>query len=121
MIDKKYTYALVGASADKTKYGYKILNDVNDAGFKIIPVNLNEKKILDLKVYRSLTDIKETIDVVIFVVPPTITEHILKEVHLLKIKNVWLQPGSESKNAIDYCSKNKITCMHDICIMIEKD
>ena len=120
MINKKYTYALIGASANKDKYGYKILQDLTVAGFKIIPINPKGKDIQDQKVYRKLTDIKEKIDVVIFVVPPSITENVLKQVHTKKINNVWFQPGSENENAIDYCKKNKINCIHNLCIMVEK-
>lgn len=120
MIDKDHTYALVGASANPHKYGYKILKDMIGAGFKIIPVNPKGKDIQDIKVYRSLTDIKEKIDVAIFVVPPSITENVLKQVHMLNIQNVWFQPGSENENAINYCNKNKINYIHNLCIMVKK-
>jgi predicted CoA-binding protein len=42
-INKNYTYALVGASENPKKYGNIILNDFNDNGYHIIPVNPNDE------------------------------------------------------------------------------
>jgi hypothetical protein len=61
------------------------------AGCKVIPINPNEKKILNKKVYPTLSEVKK-IDVVIFVVPPKVTENLLEEIKTLNIKNVWMQP-----------------------------
>ena len=117
MMNSNDSYALVGASNNKDKYGYILLNYLKNNNFKIIPVNPKEKEILEMKVYQSLSKIKTKIDTVIFVVPPTVTEKILEEVNRLNIKNVWLQPGSESDAAIKYCQNNNINCIHDACIM----
>jgi predicted CoA-binding protein len=117
MLNKNDTYALVGASNNKDKYGYLLLNYLKNNNFKVIPVNLKESEILNLKVYKNLSEIKSKVDTVIFVVPPPITEKILKEVFELKIKNVWLQPGSESDAAITYCQSNNINCVDNACIM----
>lgn len=92
MIDKDFFYAVVGASNNKEKYGYKVFKDVLDAGYKVIPINPTEKEILGKKVYPTLSQVKKKIDVVIFVTPPVVTEKVLSEVKELKIKNVWMQP-----------------------------
>ncbi|MGD9129580.1 MAG: CoA-binding protein [Candidatus Woesebacteria bacterium] len=117
---KKKIFALVGASANPEKYGYKILKDLTDAGFNVIPINLKEKKILGQKVYAHLSDVKDKIEMVIFVVPPAVTERVLTEVKKLGIKKVWLQPGSESEKAISFCQKNQIEVVHDRCVMVER-
>jgi len=117
MLDKNKTYALVGASNNNKKYGYMLLNYLKDNGFQITPINPKETKILGLTTYHKLSELKIKIDTVIFVVPPSITEKVLKEVNTLNIKNVWLQPGSESETAINYCQENDINCTHNACIM----
>jgi len=120
MIDKDFFYAVVGASNNKEKYGYKVFKDVLDAGYKVIPINPTEKEILGKKVYPTLSQVKKKIDVVIFVTPPVVTEKVLSEVKELKIKNVWMQPWAQSDTAIEFCKKNKIECIHDACIMIQR-
>jgi hypothetical protein len=119
MLDKNDVYVVIGASSKKQKYGYKVLKDLKENNFKVIPVNLKEKEILGLKVYKNILDIERKIDVVIFVVPPLITEKILPNIKKLKISKVWMQPGSESQKAINYCRKNKINCVYNTCIMIK--
>lgn len=116
-MNNKKVYALVGASNDPEKYGYKVLNNLKNRGYVVVPVNLKEKKILGLEVSPSLSRVKEAIDIVVFVVPPAVTVSVLHEVKLLGIKKVWLQPGSESSTAIKYCQENNIECVHDACVM----
>ena len=122
IINKEYVYAIVGASRNKDKYGFKVLKQLNNAGFKVVPINPHENHILGLKVYKTITQYVQDngkIDVVVFVVPPAITEKILHEVKELKIKNVWMQPGSESQDSIKFCEQNNINCIHNACIMIK--
>jgi uncharacterized protein len=120
MIDKNFFYAVVGASNNEEKYGYKVFKDMLDAGYKVVPINPNEKDILGEKVYPTLSDVRQKIDVVIFVTQPTVTEKILEEVKTIGIKNVRLQPGAQSDAAIAFCKKNAIECIHDACIMIQR-
>lgn len=120
MIDKNVTYAVVWASNDENKYGHKVFHDLLENGYHVIAINPNEKEILWEKVYATLSEYDKKIDVVIFVVPPKVTEMILEEVLHLKISHVRMQPWSESKNAISFCEKNNMTCTHDACIMIQR-
>lgn len=120
MINKKFLYAVVGASNNKEKYGYKVFKDLLEAGYKVVPINPTEKEILSKKVYPTLSDVKKKINVVIFITPPVVTEKVLEEVKTLGIKNVWLQPGAQSDTAIEFCKKNTIECIHDACIMIQR-
>jgi len=120
MINKKSTYAVIGASNNQEKYGYKVFKDLLDAGYKVLPINPTEEKILGKKVYPTLSAVKKNIDRVIFVTQPKVTEKILQEVKTLGIKNVWLQPWSQSDTAIEFCKKNTIECIHDACIMMQK-
>ncbi|MDD3262720.1 MAG: CoA-binding protein [Candidatus Absconditabacteria bacterium] len=120
MIDKNFIYALVGASTNPEKFGNKILKDLIEGGYKVIPVNPNEKEIFGIKSYCSLSQIPFSIDVVICVVPSVVTEKIIDEIILLGIKNVWMQPGSESDVAIQKCLHNGINIVHNSCIMIQR-
>ncbi len=113
-------YALVGASADPKKYGYQILEKMVKAGYTVYPINLNEITIQGLLVYKQLEDVKQVIDIVIFVVPPIVTIKILPIIKKLGIKQIWLQPGSESSEVISICQQETIDCIHHRCIMIDK-
>lgn len=120
LINKDYNYAVVGASRDPEKYGHKIFKDLLEADYKVYAVNPKAEEILEKKAYKTLGDIPVSIDVVDFVVPPQVVESLLPEVLSLGIKNIWLQPGSESDTVIAYCEKHGINCIHNACIMVKR-
>lgn len=120
MINPKYVYAVVGASNNEEKYGYKVFKDLLEGWYNVVPVNPTEKEILGQEVYPTLWDIPEQVDVAIFVTQPAVTEKVLEQVKASNIKNVWMQPWAESDVAIDFCEKNGIECVHDACIMIQR-
>jgi hypothetical protein len=120
MIDNNQIYAVIGASANEEKYGFKVLQDLLAGGFKAIPVNPKGGVILGQNVYPAIADITAVIGTAVLVVPPAVTEKILPDIKAAGIKNVWLQPGSESEAAIKYCQANGLNCVHHACIMVER-
>jgi len=120
VLDKHNIIAVVGASRNPEKYGHQVYRDLKEAGYKVYPVNPNADKILGDKAYPSLESLPEKPDVVNIVVPPRVTEKIVEQCSRLSITRVWMQPGSESDRAIQYCKKNGIEVVHGVCIMIQR-
>lgn len=120
MIDKNFTYAIVGASNNPDKYGNKVLLDLKNSGYKVVPINPKETEIAGLKAHQKLSQFEGKFDVVVFVVPPNVTELVLEEVLKLGIKNIWMQPGSESSKAVSFCEKHKINHIYNACIMVNR-
>ena len=73
--------AIFGESHTPGKIGYEILANFLGAGFKrkIYPVNPDTKPILGLKVYKSVLDIPDDLDLVVIVVPAKFVPDILKQ------------------------------------------
>jgi len=111
-------FAIVGATDDTKKYGHEIFKNLKSRGYEVYPVNPRLEKLEGTKCYHSLTDIPVKVDVVDFVVPPEVTEVILKECKKLGFDRIWLQPGSESEAAIEFCHKNNLKVVHDVCVML---
>ncbi|MFN3909682.1 MAG: CoA-binding protein [Candidatus Anstonellaceae archaeon] len=116
-LNKNYFYAVVGATQNKEKYGYKVLMDLFKKGFNVVAINPKYKKIENISCFPSLSASKRKIDVAIFVVPPSIGAEILKECVNLKITKVWFQPGASSKDLIDFCKQHSIDYFVDACII----
>ena len=112
------TFAVVGATDNPKKYGNQIFKNLKSRGYEVYPVNPKLKELDGVKCYPSLVDIPVKVNVVDFVVPPQVTEVILKDCRQLGLKRIWLQPGSESKAAIDYCRENNLKVVHDVCVML---
>jgi len=116
----KRVWAIVGASHDPAKFGNKIVRDLHNAGYVVYPVNPKGGEIGGVKVYPSLADLPEEPDVVDIVVPPAVTEKVVRQVKELGLPCVWMQPGSESEDAIRFCEENGIAVVHSACAMINK-
>ena len=111
-------FAIVGATDDTKKYGYEIFKNLRSRGYEVYPVNPRLQELEGTKCYSSLADIPLKVDVVDFVVPPKVTEAILKECKRLGLERIWLQPGSESEAAIAFCHENNMKVVHDVCVML---
>ncbi len=113
-------WAVVGASRTKHKFGYRVYRNLLDAGYVVFPVNLKERELDGAPVYPTLADLPENPEVVDTVVPPHVTERIVQEMSALGLTRVWMQPGSESQAAIDYCNGHGIEVVHGACAMVHR-
>ena len=116
MAQKKF--AVVGATDNPEKYGHQIFVNLKSRGYEVYPINPRLKELEGARCYASLADIPVKVDVVDFVVPPEVTEEILKECKGLELDRIWLQPGSESEAAIAFCHKNNLKVVHSVCVMM---
>ncbi len=119
-LNKRNIFAVVGVSKNPEKYGHQVYKDLRDAGYQVYPVTPNAEEILGDKCYPDLKTLPKKPDVVDVVVPPKITEEIVRMCKELGITRVWMQPGSESEAAIRFCDENGIHVVHGVCVMKER-
>ncbi len=111
-------FAVVGASSNEQKYGNIIFKNLVSRGYKVYPVNPRLDVLDGVKSYPSVSAIPEKVDVVDVVVPPKMTEELVKECKKLGITRVWMQPGAESDAAVKYCKENGIGVIYGACVMM---
>ena len=116
-LEENNVFAVVGVSRNPDKYGYKVWKDLKKSGYEVYPINPKASKIEGEKCYSSLEDLPQKPDVVDIVVPPEITERIVKQCDKMNIKKVWMQPGSESAKAMEFCEDNGIKVLSNVCVM----
>ena len=110
--------AVIGVSSKGKGFGVAVYNHLKDNGYNAFGVNKYGGFSDSIKLYNSISMIEQTIDGIITVVSPAETEIIVQESKELGIKHIWMQQGSESKNAIDFCNQNGIDVVHNECIMM---
>lgn len=125
-------YAVVGASSNSSKFGYKVLKWYVDHELPVVPVNPTSSSILDLPVSPTLIDaisyIKGTYPdndgvSVSFITPPSVTYDVLESVEDAGlqdvIKAVWFQPGAYDSAVISKARELKINPIieHGDCIL----
>ncbi|MCG2725216.1 MAG: CoA-binding protein [Elusimicrobia bacterium] len=119
-IEKDNLIAIVGVSNNTKKYGYKIFKDLLDAGYKIKGINPKGGEILGHAVYKTIEEVGEKPDLIITVVKPQTTLETVKKCGELNIKKIWMQPGSESEEAIIEAKKLGMEVVSNACFMIMK-
>ena len=113
------TWAVVGATDNKDKFGYKIFKVMLEAGLEVYPINTGVKEILGQQCYPTLKDLPVKPDAVDMVVPPRVAEQILRECVELGIGNVWLQPGTDTPPVVSLGKELGMTVVDHACIMVE--
>ena len=110
--------AVVGVSRKKTKFGNAIYRELKQKDYKVFAVNPNMSEFEGDTCYSDLLSIPEKVDAVVINVPPMQTVKVVREVNEAGIKKVWLQQGSQSDEAINYCEGNGIDCISNECILM---
>ncbi|KAK7453358.1 hypothetical protein VKT23_011623 [Stygiomarasmius scandens] len=111
-------FAVVGASADEKKYGYKCMKfllEIN-GGKGVVPINPNASQVLGVQCLKAVTDLPDPQNTAVsVVVRPEVTLIILNLIvqHKLPVISIWLQPGAEDAAVLDYIKSNDL---EDRCI-----
>ncbi len=114
------TIAIIGLSPNETKESNMVGKYLQSVGYKIIPVYPKEEFILGEKVYRSLSEITERVDMVDMFRKPAIADSLLEEV--LKrddVKVFWLQLGIVNNEACEKAKKAGLKVVQNRCSKIE--
>lgn len=112
------TWAVVGATNNVGKFGYKIYKFLKNAGYEVFAVNPNVNLVDGDTCYPSLKQLPKLPEVVDIVVPTYICKTILSECKELGITNVWLQPGADSAEVIAYGEELGLSVVYHDCVMV---
>ncbi|RME80237.1 MAG: CoA-binding protein [Methanobacteriota archaeon] len=115
LLEKERVIAVVGASRNKDKYGYKVFHTLKEKSYRVYAVNPNASEIDGVRAYHSIKELPEKADLVIIVVPPHIAKKVVREAKEQGISNVWLQPGSEDEGVLALCKELSLNCIHGLC------
>ncbi|OOC43418.1 CoA-binding protein [Thermosipho sp. 1074] len=118
-LNKVKKIALVGATTNKEKFGYIILKDLISKGFEVIPVTPKYEEIEGIKVAKTIKELEEDVDLIVFVVPPKVGAVVTREVLERGFKNLWYQPGAYSSEIEEILKQSGVEVVRERCIMVE--
>lgn len=115
------TIAMVGASADKTRFSYGVLRVLSETGYDMIPVNprLAGQEIRGMKVYPSLEAIDRPVDMVEVFRRSEDLPDIAKEAVAIGAKVLWGQIGVKNAEAARIAEEAGMKVVMDRCPKIE--
>jgi predicted CoA-binding protein len=119
LLAKAKTIAVVGLSSDPMRPSFGVSQYMQRKGYRIIPVNPNERAVLGEEAYGNLADVPETIDIADVFRRSEFVPALVDEVIRLKIPALWLQEGVVHQAAAKKARDAGIVVVMDRCILKE--
>jgi uncharacterized protein len=115
------TIAVVGLSPKPWRPSHEVTQYLQEAGYRIVPVNPGHETILDEKCYPSLTAAaaEHEIDIVDVFRRSELVGPIVDEAIRIKPRLIWLQVGIVDEAACARASAAGIPCVMDRCLMVD--
>ena len=123
LLQRVKTIALIGASANPLRPSFEVMEFLLAHGYQVFPVNpaLKDKTIQHIKVYGSLSDITQPIDMVDVFRRSEAVREILDETLNLSIRPLvfWTQIGVYDGDAARIAAENGMRVVMNKCPKIE--
>ena len=115
------TIALVGASPKANRASHGVMAFLQQAGYRVIPVNpvAAGETILGERVFATLTDIDEPIDMVDVFRRAEDTPPVAQEAVSIGAKSLWLQLGIANDEAAAIAMYGGLDVVMDRCTAVE--
>jgi predicted CoA-binding protein len=92
--------AVIGASAERAKYGNRAVRAYLRQGWTVHPVNPNEQAVEGLTTYARITDIPGPVDRATLYVPPHVGVTLLADIKQKGVHELFVNPGAESDELV---------------------
>jgi len=100
MTDKRQSVAVLGASRNRRKYGNRAVRAYRAEGWQVYPIHLRETEIEGLQAYASILDVPGEVDRATVYLQPAVTLQVLDAIARKGVRELFLNPGSESDAVI---------------------
>ena len=95
------SFAVVGASTNRDKYGNKVLRCYHQHDHPVVGVSPRAEEVEGLPCYASIKDIPGPARAVSVVAPPAFAQSIVEDAVAASVRHLWFQPGAEDAAAIE--------------------
>lgn len=112
-------FGVVGASANRDKYGNKVLRCYLQNGKSVVPVNPTEPTIEGIPCVTAVSDLPADVKSISMITPPAVTAKLVPLAIEKGIRNIWMQPGAEHPEAVALCQQKGVNVIADgSCILV---
>ncbi|MRH42595.1 CoA-binding protein [Aquibacillus halophilus] len=118
ILENAKTIAVIGLSDRPQRTSYQIAKVMQQAGYRIIPVNPEIEETLGERAYDSILDVKEPFDIINVFRRPEYLPQIAKDAVKTDAKVFWAQQGIVNNDAYDYLTEHDFTVIMDMCIKV---
>ncbi|MBT1071877.1 CoA-binding protein [Pelotalea chapellei] len=113
------SFGVIGASANRHKYGNKVLRCYQQNGKSVVPVNPSEPEIEGVPCVANVRDLPAGVKSISMITPPAVTAQLVPLAIEKGIENIWMQPGAEHPEAVALCRERGINVIADgSCLLV---
>jgi len=112
------SFAIVGVSREKKKFGNLVYCELKKKGYQLYPVNRFATSIDGDFCYKNISELPPDVRHVLIVVPKSKTNQVMQEVIDKGITHIWLQQQSETEEALQLAKDNNINLIYGQCIFM---
>jgi hypothetical protein len=117
LLKSAHTIAVVGLSSRRWRASYGVSEYMQEAGYRILPVNPKEKEVLGEKAYAHLSDVPEKVDIVDIFRRPEFVPEIVDTAIRIGARAVWMQEGVAHEEAAARARAAGLLVVMDRCIL----
>jgi uncharacterized protein len=117
ILEQYKTIAVVGLSSETWRPSYGVSRYMQNAGYRIIPVNPNETQVLGEKAYASLDDVPEPFEIVDIFRRPEFVPEIVEAAIRRNAKVIWMQLGVANEEAARRAREAGLEVVMNRCIL----
>ncbi|PYS43680.1 MAG: CoA-binding protein [Acidobacteria bacterium] len=117
ILERYKIIAVVGLSSQTWRPSYGVSRYMQNAGYRIIPVNPNETDVLGEKAYPSLDDVPEPFEIVDIFRRPEYVPDIVEAAIRRNARVIWMQLGVANEAAAARARTAGLEVVMDRCIL----
>jgi len=110
--------AVVGASRNPRKYGYKVFYHLERAGYEVYAVNPNCETIGSHPCHPDFHSLPVKPEAAVFITEPEVTTEMVKQALEYGVRCIWMQPGAVSAEAIALAEDAGAKTVHGRCVLV---
>lgn len=117
ILQRYRTLVVVGLSSNPTRPSHGVSAYMKAHGYRIIPVNPNEKEVLGEKAFGSLEEVPEPVEVVVIFRRPEFVPAVVESAIAKRAKVIWMQEGIIHEEAARRAREAGLEVIQDHCIL----
>lgn len=110
--------AVVGLSDNPERESYLVSKEMQQRGYKIIPINPNVDEVLGEQAFPSLHNLPVEVDIVNVFRRSDALPEVVREAVQLSAPIIWAQQGVSHPEAVEVAETNGKTLIMDLCIAV---
>jgi predicted CoA-binding protein len=119
ILTRSKTIAIVGLSSRRLRPSHGVADYLKSQGYRIVPVNPNEREVLGEKSFARLEDVPERVDIVDIFRRSEFVPGIVESAIRIGARAIWMQEGVAHLEAAERARRAGLFVIMDSCIFKE--